>query len=315
MTLIDAFVSAVLPVLTIAAAGFALGTVRDLNVDALAAVAIYILLPALVFHSVATTEIPGATAVTLGLGVGLFVLGMAVLSSAVGRALGETDPVLGSLVLSSTFSNAGNYGIPLAAFAFGAVGRSTAVLYIVFQTVLMYTVGVYLASRGSSESVREAALEVFKLPLVYAVVVACLARLLDAVPADGTASMEAIRLTGDAAIPVMLVLLGIQLASTSYGSAIRRSTPVFALKLFASPILAVVIALGIGLDGDVGRVYVLACAMPTAVTPLMLVVEYGSGRHHVSAPEYVSTAILLTTVASAFTLTVLIAILQAGVVL
>ena len=315
MSLVAALTESILPVLSIAGVGYVLGRGRKINVDAIATVTIYVLTPALVFHSLVTTPIGERTAFVLGAGVTAYTFGMLALAAGVGSALGESGATYGGLLLSSSFPNAGNYGIPLAAFAFGAVGRSTAVLYIVFQSVLMYTVGVSIASRGSSTSTKGAALEIFRLPLVYAVVAAPLVRLLGAVPADGSPAMDVLRLTGDAAIPVMLLLLGIQLANTTYGSAVRQTVPAFVLKLVVSPALAIGVALAFGLGGDVGRVFVLACAMPAAVTPLLLTIEYDTGGEGITAPEYVSTAILLTTVGSIGTLTVLLFVLRSGLLI
>ncbi len=313
MSLVAALTEAILPVLSIAGVGYLLGRVRDVSVDAIATVTIYVLLPALVFHSLVTTPIDERTAFLLGAGVFVYTVGMLALAGGVGSAIGESGATYGGLLLSSSFPNAGNYGIPLAAFAFGAVGRSTAVLYIAFQSVLMYTVGVSIASRGSSASMRAAVGEIFRLPLVYAVVAAPVVRVSGLVPAEGTPMMEVLRLTGDAAIPVMLLLLGIQLANTTYGRSVRRTMPALVLKLAVSPILAIGVASALGLDGDVGRVFVLACAMPVAVTPLLLTVKYDRGDEPITGPEYVSTAILLSTIGSVGTLTVLLAALRSGV--
>lgn len=316
MAFVDALTQAILPVLAIAGAGFVLGRVRDVDVDPLATITIYVLTPALVFSSLATTSLGGSAVGRLALGVTAFTLLMAGLSEGVAALLGETGPIRSGLVLTSTFSNAGNYGIPLSAFAFGAIGRSTAVLFIVFQGVLMYTLGVYVASRGSTGEWRTSVLEVFKLPLVYAVLVAGVARALDVVPPVESTAMQAISLTGDAAIPVMLLMLGIQLANTSYGATIRRVWAPVALKTFVAPLVAIAIALPLSFaDPGVGRVFVLECAMPAAVTPLMLTIEYSDGSGGVSGPAFVSTTIMVTTLLSIPVLAVLISILQSGLIL
>ncbi|WP_135822600.1 AEC family transporter [Halostella litorea] len=315
MSLLSALTSSILPVLSVAGVGYALGTVRDVDVDPLAVVSLYVLSPALVFHSLATTPIAGGTAATLFVAVGAFTVLMMAAAEGLGRASGEGRPTLGSLVLTSSFPNAGNFGIPLSAFAFGAIGRSTAVLFIAAQSVLMYTLGVYVASRNGVGSTREAALKVFKLPLIYAVVAAVAARAAGVVPAAGTPAMETLKLTGDSAIPVMLLLLGIQLANTSSGTPTRRVSPAVALKLFVAPVVALGVALAVGLDGSIGRVFVLECAMPAAVTPLMLTVEFGGDADGLSAADYVSTAVLVTTLLGTVTLTVLIWLLQSGAVL
>jgi predicted permease len=316
VSLASALTTAILPVLSVAAAGFVLGRVRDVDVDALAAVTIYVLTPALVFHSLATSPLSGGAVARVAVGVTAFTLGMVAVAETATRALGHDESLRGAVVLTSTFPNAGNYGIPLAAFAFGGVGRSTAVLYIAAQAVLMYAVGVYLASRSQAGTDLGAVREVFRLPLVYAVAAALLARAAGVVPAADSTMMATLELTGNAAIPVMLLLLGIQLANNSYGAALGKVGTATALKLAAAPLLALGVVLALGFENlTVARVFVLECAMPAAITPLMLTIEYGGGEGGgVTAPEYVSTAIMVTTLLSVPVLTVLIAVLQSGVV-
>jgi predicted permease len=316
VSLVSVLGSAVLPVVAVAAVGYVLGRRRDVAVEPLSDITLYVLAPALVFYSLVTTPIAGPTVTRLFAGVAVFTVGMGGLAEAAGRALGEDEPVLGALVLTSTFSNAGNYGIPLSAFAFGALGRSTAVLFIVAQSVLMYTLGVYVAARGTAGSVLDAVTRVVRLPLVYAVAAAAAVRVGDLAPPTDTAVMETIRLTGDAAIPVMLLLLGIQLSNSGGGTPVARTAPASALKLLVAPALAAAVALAVGLTGTVGRVFVLECAMPAAVTPLMLTIEFGTDDAGTDglAADYVSTTILVTTLASLVTLTALIALLQTGLV-
>jgi predicted permease len=315
VSLLSVLTSAILPVVSVAGVGAAIGYTQDVEVDTLSTITIYVLAPALIFYSLVTTPIEGPTVARLFVGVVAFVVTIVALAEGVGRVLGEGEPILGAFVLTSTFSNAGNYGIPLSAFAFGALGRSTAVLYIAVQSVLMYTLGVYVASRGSAGSMRGAVGKVFRLPLVYAVAAAGVVRLFDLAPPTESGAMQTIKLTGDAAIPVMLLLLGIQLARSTGGGTVKRALPAATLRLLVAPVVAVVIALAVGLTGTVGRVFVLECAMPAAITPLMLTIEFGSERAGLSAADYVSTAILVSTAASLLTLTGLIALLQSGMVL
>ena len=313
---VDALTQAILPVLAIAGAGFVLGRARDVGVDALATVTIYVLTPALVFSSLATSQLGGDAVLQLTAGVVAFSLVMVGLSEGTAALLGETGPVRSGMVLTSTFANAGNYGIPLSAFAFGAVGRSTAVLYIAVQSVVMYTIGVYVASRGSTDEWRRSVLEVFKLPLVYAVVAAGVARWLQVVPPTDSTIMQVISLTGDSAIPVMLLMLGIQLANTSYGATIRRVWAPVALKMLVAPLVAIGLALGLSFaDPAVGRVFVLECSMPAAITPLMLTIEYGGDDGAIDGPAFVSTTIMVTTLLSIPALAVLISVLQSGVLI
>lgn len=315
MSLFSALTTAILPVLSIAVVGYLLGTLRDVEVDPLATVTMYVLTPALVFHSLATTDLGGRQVAGVAAGVAVFVIGMVLLSEGVGRALGETEPIRSGFVLASSFPNSGNYGIPLSAFAFGVVGRSTAVLFLTSQAVLTYTLGLYVASRGRG-SVRESIRQVLRVPLVYAVLAAGVARWLGVVPPAGSTAMQTVGLVGDAAIPLLLIVLGLQLAQTGSGAPIQRVVPVNVLKLVVAPAVGLAIVPLVGLaDPTVARTFVLECATPAAITPLIFAIEFqASAGGSITRPAYLSTAILTTTLASVATLTGLIVLLQSGLV-
>ncbi|MFB6170773.1 MAG: AEC family transporter [Haloarculaceae archaeon] len=305
-TLLGAFTAAVLPIVTVAFVGYLLGRGTDIDAGPLSTVSVYVLLPALVFHSLATTAMPGGTVVRFLLADGLYVAAMLAVAFALARAAGGDGT---TLALGGTFSNAGNYGIPLVTFALGAVGRDAAVLYVVGQVPLMYTVGGFLAARGRGVSAAGAVRDVFRLPLVYAVVAAALARWLGVVPDPGTSAMRTVQLVGEAAIPVMLLALGVELAQTTAGTTLRAVLPAVGLKLLVAPVVAVGAALALGLSGVVADAFVLQSATPIALTPLFLVLTFeGQGE----ASGYLSTAVLLSTVGSVLTLPVVIWALSAG---
>jgi hypothetical protein len=316
VSLLSIFATAILPIVAIAAAGFGLGRVKGVDAGPLNTVIVYVLVPALVFHSMATTQLGGRTLLAVGVGVFAFTTVMTLVAEGVGRLIGETEPLLGTFVLVSVFANGGNYGIPVAEFAFGATGRSTAVVYIVAQSVVMYTLGVYLAARGNGQNWTQGVRTVFSIPLVYAVVAAIAARWLGLLPPADAASMETLKLVGDSAIPLMLLILGVELADTEYGSALRRVSPAAGLKLFVAPVVATGIALAIGFQNQtVARVFILECAMPTAVTTLILTGEFAGGLPDGLDPaEFASTTIFLTTLVSVPLLTAWIALLESGVI-
>jgi hypothetical protein len=259
------------------------------------------------------------TALKIAAGIGAYLLVMGVVAALVHRATDATTPTLGALFLVSAFPNAGNYGIPLSDFAFGPVGRSTAVLYLSIQAVYMYTVGAYVASLGGEGAdTRTAVTKVLRLPLVYAVLAAFLLVRLDAVPpVDGTL-MRTLELTGNSTIPVMLLLLGIQLANADYAGALSRVGVANVLKLGVAPVVGLGLALLLGFeDSVVARTFVLEIATPAAITPLMLVIEFRdpSSTEGITDAEYISSVILTSTLLSVPVLTVLIVVLESGVVL
>ncbi|MFB6195333.1 MAG: AEC family transporter [Haloplanus sp.] len=314
-SLLSIFATAILPIITLAGVGFVLGRRRDLDIDPLNTVTVYVLAPALVFHSVATATLAESTLVRIGVATAAYMLAMIVIAEGVGRLTGESEPILSALVLVSAFPNSGNYGIPLSEFAFGADGRSTAVLYLTVQAVFIYTVGIYIAQRGGGSRGFRGMKRALQVPLVYAVLAAVLARWAGVVPPTGSTAMQTVALVGNASIPLMLLILGIQLADTDYGAAFSRVGTATVLKMAVAPAVGVGVALLVDFGNPtVARTFVLECATPAAITPLLLVVEFGgeSAGDGLSVAEYVSTVVLVTTLLSVPVLTLLVAALEAG---
>ncbi|WP_222915210.1 AEC family transporter [Natrinema sp. SYSU A 869] len=316
--LVSIFGSAVGPIIAIAGVGYVLATVKEIDPEPLNTAVVYVLAPALVFHSLAVTKLEAATLLRVTVGIAIFTAVMWGIAELAGRAVGEREPALSALILVAIFCNSGNLGIPVSDFAFGEVGRQTAVLFLSVQSVLMYTIGVYVASRSSGSAGLEGVRRVFYIPLAYAVIAALLARALDLVPPADAAAMETLQLVGDASIPLMLLILGVQLARADTASAVSRAWPATALKMGLAPVVGLGVALLVGFENPtVARVFVLETAMPAAVTPLILVIEFaGSARTEgVLVSEYVSTCVFLTTLLAIPVLTALIAVLQSGVVI
>ncbi|MFB6103078.1 MAG: AEC family transporter [Haloplanus sp.] len=314
-SLLSIFATAILPIITLAGVGFVLGRRRELDINPLNTVTVYVLVPSLIFHSIATATLAESTLVRIGAATATYMVTMIVVAGVVGRLTGEREPILSALVLVSAFPNSGNYGIPLSEFAFGADGRSTAVVYLTVQAILLYTIGVYIAGRGGGTRGLGGMKRVLKIPLVYAVAAAFVVRWLGVVPPTEGTAMRTLALVGNASIPLMLLILGIQLADTDYGAALSRVGTATVLKMVVAPAVGIGIALLVGFQNPtVARTFVLECATPAAITPLLLVVEFGgeSPDDGLSVAEYVSTTVLVTTILSVPALTLLIAALEAG---
>jgi len=272
VSLLGIFATAILPIVTVAAVGYALGRYRDVEADALNTITVYVLAPALVVHSLATSQLGGGTILAVVGAVCLFTAVMLAVGEAVGRLTGQREPMLGAFVLVAVFPNTGNYGIPLADFVFGPTGRSVAVLVTALEAVLMYTVGIYIAARGGDSDPRMDMKRVFGVPFVYAVVVALAARYAGVVPPTGSTVMQTLELVGNASIPVMLLILGIQLAGVDIEGTLRPVGAAGALRLLLAPLVAsaAVLLVGVG-DPTVARAVVLLLATPTGVTTIILV--------------------------------------------
>ncbi|WP_254279637.1 AEC family transporter [Haloarcula marina] len=315
MSLLGIFATAILPVVGVAAVGFLLGRYEGVDPDALNTVTVYVLAPALVVHSLTTSELAGGTILQVVVAVLGFTAAMLGVAELVGRLWGQTEPLLGAFVLAIAFPNTGNYGIPLADFAFGATGRSVAVLVTALQGVMLYTVGIYVAARGTGTDPLADMRRVFGVPLVYAVVVALAVRWLGVVPPESSTLMQTLALLGNASIPVMLLILGIQLSSVDGTAAVRPVGAASGMRLLLAPVVATAAVLLVGFSNSiVARVLVLLLATPTGVTTLILVGAFSSDRDGISPGEFVSATVLVTTLASVVTVTLLVAALQSGAV-
>ncbi|MFB6302644.1 MAG: AEC family transporter [Haloferacaceae archaeon] len=318
MGLASILATAVLPVVALAGVGAVLGRHTDVDPGSLNTVVVYVLAPALVFHSLATTAVGAGTILRVAVGVGAVAVAVGAVAAAVGRLRGHDDALIGALVLVTAFGNTGNYGLPLSTFAFGDVGRSTAVVYLVAQAMLLFSVGVYVAAWSGGSRGGTGARRVLELPLLYAVVAALVARWLGVLPPAGTNLMGTVRLVGDAAIPVMLLVLGVQLERADLGAALHRVAEPTVLRMAVAPPIAVGVAFALGIDpAGVARTFVLQSSMPTAVFPLVLLTEFAGDAtvDGLPLPQYAGAVVLVTTLVSVPVLTVLIAVLRSGVVI
>ncbi len=199
------------------------------------------------------------------------------------------------------FSNGGNYGLSVNNFAFGQEALARATIYFVTSSIMMYTVGVFLANSGHT-SVRQALGGVLKVPAVYGVVAAVVVMLLRVeVP---PVVMRPIQLLSGASLPCMILVLGMQMERAD-----KIEQPVLVgvasvLSLIVTPLLAWGLVQALGLSGAARQAAMIQSSMPTAVVTTILALEYQV------APTFVTSTVFLTTLLSPFTVTVLIALLQ-----
>jgi len=310
--------TSILPIFLIISSGFLLSHWKEIDSGPLNTLSLFILNPALIVHSITLTELETDALVRVSLGVCLFVTAVLLASWVLGRALGKRDSLLYSFLLIATFGNTGALGIPLADFAFGDLGRQTAVLFAAVHGVLVFTIGLAIASNSGAQSRMGSLRRVFRYPLVYAVLLAIAARTVDIAPQADSAAMETLGLVGDSAIPVMLVILGIQLSETEYRSALSMTITPTLFRFLLSPCIGLIVALGMGFqNATVAQVFVLLTAMPVAVAPVIFSVEFASDTSvgGVTIPEYVSATVFVSTLVSMPVLTIFVTLLKSGAVI
>ncbi len=295
--------TAILPILVTVAIGFIIETYRRTEVRALSTIVIYVLLPCLIFTSLLTT--------TATLGHALPLVGVAVLVSfclwalgkVIARVRGYDTKKESFLLITTIFMNAGNMGMPVVFYAFGDEGLTYAVIWLVVLNALSNTMAVYYASRHLGGR-RQAVRTVFSLPCLYAAVVALILHNLRVTFPDYL--MNPLELLGKSVIPVAQLLLGIQLAKAR--SQVREFLGQLVLpnclRLLVSPAIAFALATLLGLHGLVFKVAILLAAMPTGVNMAVYAAEFDVH------PRLTATTVFTSTVASFFTITVLLVMLK-----
>ena len=294
--MLSALLEVILPVVLIAATGFALAKAFPLDADTIGKINLYGLTPLLVFDSLLNTPI--SVSEVAGLAGGYLIvtaIGAALAWLATPRSPSATRRgVVGCVILG----NNGNVGLPIALLALGQAGFDQAIVLFLVSVVVVFTVGPALL--GAKESLGQAMLTVLKLPVSWALVAAPLIRLLDiALPVGVTRG--AAMLAG-AAVPMVLVALGVQMA---HSTTLKPSPPTalaVLLRVIVMPLVAWGVAVVLQLPALTTASLVLCWAMPTAVNVFMLAREYGSD------PEMAASAVVLSTLSSIVTIAIVIAL-------
>jgi predicted permease len=307
LDILSAFGEVLLPVVVVVSLGYLLRRAFPLDARSLNRVSLYVLTPCLVFVTLLRTEVAGAEAWGLTLQMLLVMLVTTLCAFVAAIPFQLSGHQRSGFVLTTTFMNSGNYGLSVSRFAFGDIGFQYAVIGYLVQAILAQTLAVYLASAGRGS--RAALGQVFRLPLIYAVLAALALRLLgfQLDEANGIVAVglfRGFRLLADAALPILLLILGTQLANRQPITKVPVLAVAAILRLLLSIPLAYVIGSLLGLSGLPLYVGTIQAAMPTAVNMIVLAVEFDAW------PEFVSNGVVVTTVGSLVSLTILIALFR-----
>jgi predicted permease len=291
-------VNVIVPVVLIAGAGYFFARLVKFDLTPFSRLSFYVLVPALIFQSMLSSSISGAVLADVGLFV-LIVHGALCVLGALGMRFTKWDGnTKATALLAFTFSNCGNYGLPVLLFAFGDAGFALGVVYMVAHQVYQIVFGVGIASWRKGMAVRKVLWQVLTVPWLYAMVLALVVRATSfELP---VALARPIELVASAAIPVQLLLLGMALAQVRGCSLIRQAAPVSLAKLTLPPLLAWGASTALGLEGLLRAVLILEASTPTAVNALILSLQYDRRS------ELAASIILLTTLGGVATTTLLL---------
>ena len=249
-----------------------------------------ICMPALLFHTLATSVVPISSLGQMALATLLVHIVFTALALAVLKLAGRDW----RLCIAQVVGNTGNLGLPVCFLAFGDEGLAYAMTFFAVQCLLLFSLGDAIYAGSASLS------RVLRSPVLHAIWVGVLVRMLDwQLPGI---VLQSTQLLGQIVIPLMLITLGISLAgmhaaqlpSTLLWSAIRT-------------VMALTVGFGIaalmGLEGVARGVLIIQTLVPVAVFNYLLATRHGHDTSEVSG------LILVTHVSAIFYLPLLLAVL------
>jgi predicted permease len=296
------FADNLLPVLLVAGAGYMAGKWLHVEARSISRVVFYLFSPCLLFELLVTSQFSYADMLrTVGFAVAS-ILTVGGITWLLGRLIRLERNMLAAVLLCTLTLNAGNYGLSLNLFAFGEEALAYASLFFVTSAVITYTLGVTIASMGRA-SLADSIKGLLKIPVIYVVPLALIfmyRNLELPLPLS-----RAVSLLSDAAIPGMLVVLGLQLQNNQRTQNVRALLLASGMRLVGGLGIGLVLAAIFGLQGMAYQAGALESAMPTAVMATILATEYDA------EPAFVTTAVFVSTLLSPLTLTPLLLILGA----
>jgi predicted permease len=278
--MVERIISVLFPLFAIVALGYVVGrktkpdftTANRLNVE--------IFTPALVFSALASKDVQALSYLPLALGAFIVVAGSGLGGYIIAKSLGM-DPK--TLVPSVMFNNCGNLGLPVAVLAFGQHALAAGVITFAVCNLLQFSFGIWLLDRSVS------LLSVWKVPSVMAT----LAGLFFAISGATVwpPLLYAVKMVGDIAIPLMLMALGVRLA-TSHPESIAYGL----LGAVARPVLGMLCAglaiLVLPLPHEQKALLLVFGALPPAVLNYIFAERYNQ------EPEKVASMVLIGNLAA-----------------
>jgi predicted permease len=297
----DILAQVLAPIILMAGAGFLLQ--RKLNVDprSINRIIYFVLSPCLVYHSILTLPFDSATTWRSVLFAGALLLSMGAIAFLLVRRWGYQGGLASAFVIAAILMNNGNYGLPLNLFAFGETGFAYALVFFMFNAMFGGALSIYLAIRGQDNGVA-ALRRTLVQPIILAMLLGAISRFTHIAPSGSLLDM--VKMAGNAAIPVFLLVLGMSLAQTDIKANLKPVLQLTGVRMLVGPLVGLLLATLIGLTGTAYAVAVLQASMPTAVNSIVITNEFDA------APDFTAGAVLMTTLVSLITLPVLLFFLR-----
>jgi len=252
----------ILPVFSIVLLGYFYARRMKPDMAVVNHISMNVLAPALVFSALASKDFDMGANRMLLIGSIAVVVGSGVLAWPFARLLKTSAR---TFVPPMMFNNCGNMGLPLAALAYGSAGFSPMVALFTISNLLQFTVGVWMIDHHAKFG------NLARNPIVISTVLGFAFAVIHPPLPDWLA--VAIKLVGDALIPMMLLSLGVRLYEVSFDDW-RIGVVGGLVRPISGVLIAVLIGSLLDLDPVQHGLLILFGSLPPAVLNFMVAEQF-----------------------------------------
>ncbi len=294
------FLNVIMPVFGIVILGWLLGGRLGLQAQTLNRVAYYVFVPAFIFHAIGSARIPFANTIKMVCFIIACHLLAVFVAAAIGWLMRCSREMIAAFMMITVFGNVGNVGLAVVKFRLGDAAIAPATIYFVVIIITAFIVCVSAA--GWARDGRRGALGgLIKTPALWATVPALIV-------AHGHVAVplmfdRIIGLLAQAMIPVMLVALGLQFLEQNRVIFSLEAVVATSFRLLLVPALAFLLAAPFQLRHIDYAAGVLQAGMPAAILVAIISKEFDI------VPDFVTSVVLISTLASLVTLTFIMVLL------
>ena len=281
----------VIPVFLIISVGYVIGKFKKVNIQPIVDLIVYIAGPCLIISSISRSDINLTDFFTIALVASAIIIILAFIVFIIFK-ITKSDKK--GLYLPMVIGNTGYIGYPVALFAFGIAGLSRAVVYDMMGSLFLYSIGIYIINNKNQIK------EMFKIPLLYAVVIGLSVNLLKIPIPDFV--FKPIEMIGMITIPLALLVLGYRLTEIKISSA-RIAFLSSLFRILGGFFIAFLIIKIFSIQGLVRNIILLQAAMPSAVMTMILCQKYKRDA------SLVASVVLITTILSLISIPIILSVL------
>ncbi|NND92918.1 MAG: AEC family transporter [Granulosicoccus sp.] len=226
-------------------------------------------MPALLFRTLATSEVPIASLGRMALAT----LVMHVLFTAVAILMLRLADKDWRLCIAHVVGNTGNLGLPVCFLAFGDEGLAYAMTFFAVQCVLLFSIGdaIFAGSASVSRALRSPILHAVWLGVVVRYYAWSMPEIV----------LQTTMLLGQVVIPLMLITLGVSLAGMR-AAQLPSSILWSGIRTLTAAMIGYAITVLMGLEGVARGVLILQTVAPVAVFNYLLALRHGRDSSEVS---------------------------------